>query len=141
MGRDKDCHTLIARQVDQQFPKPVTRERIYSRGRLVEDQHLGLMDDCHGEREPLADAERQIEGAVVDMICKAETVDQFGNSCFSLAHRQVEQARVKIEVLPNSQLGVEGERLRHIADAIARLQVARIERTAEKQRFALAGRQ
>jgi len=75
------------------------------------------------------------------MIRKAEAIDQFGNALPRLAHWQVEQARVKIEVLPDRQLGIEGEGLRHIADAIARFQVARIERTAEQQRFALAGRQ
>ena len=103
MGRDEDRHALIARQIDQQFPKPVARQRVDARSRLVEDQHLGLVDNGDGEREPLADAERQIEGALVDMICKAEAVDQFGNARPRLSHRQVKQARVKIEVLPNCQ--------------------------------------
>jgi len=58
MGRDKDRHTLIARQFDQQFPKPVTRQWVDTRRRLVEDQHLGLVDDGDYEREPLADFER-----------------------------------------------------------------------------------
>ena len=60
---------------------------------------------------------------------------------FALRARQVEQTRVQIEVLPDRQLGIERERLRHVADAIARVQVAGIERPAEQQRFALAGRQ
>ena len=37
-----------------------------------------------------------------------------------LLARQVEQPRVQIEVLPDRQLGVERERLRHVADALAR---------------------
>ena len=67
------------------------------------------MHDGDGEREPLADAERQIEGALVDIIRKAEAVDQFGNARFRLARRQMEQARVKIEVLPNRQFRIERE--------------------------------
>ena len=60
---------------------------------------------------------------------------------FALPRRQVKQARVKIEVLPHRELGIERERLRHVADAMARLQIACVERPAEQQRFALAGRQ
>ena len=80
MGRDEDRHALIARQIDQQFPEPVARQRIDARGRLVEDQHLGFVDDRDRERQPLADAERQILGALVEMIGKAEAPDQFGDA-------------------------------------------------------------
>ena len=60
---------------------------------------------------------------------------------FAFGRRQVEQVRVKIEVLPDGQFGVERERLRHIADAVARTHVVRLERLAEQQRLALARRQ
>ena len=40
-------------------------KRVDTRGRLVEDQYLGLVDDCHSERQPLADAERQILSPLV----------------------------------------------------------------------------
>ncbi len=60
---------------------------------------------------------------------------------FAFGSRKVEQVRVKLQILPDRQLGIERERLRHIADPIARLQIAGIERPAEQQRFAFAGRQ
>ena len=53
----------------------------------------------------------------------------------------MEQPRVQIEVLPHRELGIERERLRHVADAVARAHVAGVERLAEQQRLALAGRQ
>ena len=120
MGRDENRHALIAREIDQQFPEPVARQRVDARGRLVEDQHLRLVDNRDGKRKPLADAERQIQGAMIEIIGEAEALDQFGDARLRLARRQVEQARVKIEVLPHRQLGVERERLRHVADPIAR---------------------
>ena len=55
--------------------------------------------------------------------------------------RQVEKAGVKFEVLPDRQFGIERERLRHVADAIARAHVAGVERLAEQQRLAFARRQ
>ena len=75
MGRDEDRHALIARKLDEQSSEPVTRQRIDARGRLVEDQHLGFVNDRNGEREPLADAERQVLGALVGMVAKTEAPD------------------------------------------------------------------
>ena len=55
-----------------------------------------------------------------------------------LLARQVKQARVKVEILAHRQLGIERERLRHIADALARIEIAGVDRLAEQQRFARA---
>ena len=49
--------------------------------------------------------------------------------------------RVKLEVLPDRQFRVERERLRHVADAIARTHVAGFQRLPEQQRLAGARRQ
>ena len=38
------------------------------------------MDDRDGKRETLADAERQVLGALIDMVGKAEALDQFGDA-------------------------------------------------------------
>ena len=59
MGGDENRHALIARQIDEQFPEPVARQRIDARGRLVEDEHFRLMNDGDRQRQPLANAERQ----------------------------------------------------------------------------------
>ena len=58
-----------------------------------------------------------------------------------LVRRQMEQARVQVEVLANRQLGIERERLRHVADAHARAHVAGVDRTAEQRRLARGRRQ
>ena len=99
------------------------------------------MDDGDGERQPLANPQRQIRRALIEMILEAEPFDQLGDARLRLLRRQVEQVRVKIEVLPDRQFGIERERLRHVADAIARTHVAGIERLAEQQRLAFARRQ
>ena len=78
---------------------------------------------------------------MVEIVGKAEAFDQLGNPRPRLPPRQVKQVRVKIEVLPDREFRIQRERLRHIADPIARFQIACIEGPAEQQRFALAGRQ
>src|SRR5215467_4997697 len=48
---------------------------------------------------------------------------------------------VQIEILPHSKLAVEGKRLRHVADVLARLHVVGAHRLAEQFRRALSDRQ
>ena len=41
------------------FPEAVARNRVDAGGRLIEDEHLGLVNHGDRQREPLADAQRQ----------------------------------------------------------------------------------
>ena len=141
MSGDENRHALIARQVDQQFPEPVPRQRIDARGRLVEDEHFRLVNDGDGQRQPLANAERQIRCALIEMLGQAELRDQRHETRPGFARGQMKQPGVQIEVLPDRQFGVERKRLRHVTDAKPRRHVARVERFAEQQRFAFAWRQ
>ena len=141
MGRDEDRHALVARQVDQQLPEPVARHRIDAGGGLVEDQDFRRVHDGDSQRQALADAERQIQRALVEISAQSEAADQIGDARLRRAGRQMEQMRVQIEVLSHRQLGVERERLRHVADARPRLHVAGIDRLAEQQRLAVGGGQ
>ncbi len=84
---------------------------------------------------------RQIQGALIEIILEAEPCDQLGDARLRLLSRQVEKVRVKIEVLPDRQFGIERERLRHVADAIARTHVAGFEGFSEQERLAFARRQ
>ena len=137
--------------VDTKIVTPWLRERsisasqkrsrasgIDTRGRLIQDEYFGLMDDGDGQREPLANSQWQIQRALIEIVLKAELSDQLGNTQRRLFRRQMKNARVKIEVLPDRKFGIEGERLRHVADAIARTDVAGVEGLSEQQR--LAGR-
>ena len=53
MGGEEDRHAFIARQPDQVPPEPVAGDRVDARGRLVEDQHLGPMQDRDGKLKAL----------------------------------------------------------------------------------------
>ena len=85
MGGDEDRHALIARQLDQQLPEAVARQGVDARGRLVEDEHLRFVDHGDRERQALADAERQIRRALVEIIVEAEALDQLGDARLRLA--------------------------------------------------------
>ena len=59
--------------------------------------------------------------------------------CFS--RRQMEEPHVQIEILPHSELAIERKRLRHVADAPARVDVMRVRWLAEQERLAIGRRQ
>ena len=63
---------LSPREVDEQLPELVAGDRVDAGGRLVEDQHLRVVDDRHRQREPLPHAQRDRLGQVVDVRLEPE---------------------------------------------------------------------
>ena len=107
------------------------------RGRLVQDEDLGL----DGRWRPPARAAGEFPMA--DPACadrdnppRPNCLNELGNTQRRLFCRQMKNARMKIEVLPDRQFGIERERLRHVADAIARIHVVGVEGLSEQERLA-----
>ncbi|OIQ65437.1 hypothetical protein GALL_530030 [mine drainage metagenome] len=82
------------------------------------------MDDGDGQRKPLANPQWQIQRALIEVFLKAEFSYQLSDPQCRFLRFQMKNACVKIEVLPDREFGVEGERLRHVTDAVARTHVA-----------------
>ena len=121
--------------VEMNMVTPVARQRINARGWLVEDEKIGLVDDGHRERQPLPYAQGNIAGALIEIILETKPADEFVDARLRLLRHQVEEARMKIEVLANGKLGVERKRLRHIADAIAGAHVSARGGLAKQERL------
>ncbi|GLK58309.1 hypothetical protein GCM10017624_04660 [Azotobacter vinelandii] len=141
MGGDEDGHPVLARQLDQQFPEVVPRDRVDAGGGFVEDQDFRVVQHRHGQREALAHAQRQLFGQAVADLAQVEAVEHFADARRALRLGEVEQAGVQLQVLQDRQFAVEGERLGHVAHPPARVDVLRVHRLAEQQGLALAGRQ
>ncbi|MNX99280.1 hypothetical protein D3C86_1317180 [compost metagenome] len=103
MGGDEDGDIVVAREIGKDLPEPVARHRIDTGGRLIEDENVRRMDHRHRQRQPLADAERQVVRQRLHDRAKIEALGHFGNTRLNGFFRQLEQARVKIEVLPHRQ--------------------------------------
>ncbi len=76
MGRDENGHALVARQIAEKLPELVARQRIDAGCRLVEDKNVRPVHDRDGERQALANAEREIGGALVEIIGEPKTRDE-----------------------------------------------------------------
>ena len=77
VGGDEDGHAVAARQLDQLAPEGVARHRVDARGGLVEDQHLGLVDHGHRQRQTLAVAEGQLAWQTVHHGGQIEAFNHF----------------------------------------------------------------
>ncbi len=66
MGRDEDCHVVLAGQIRQDLPEVVARYRVDARCRLIKDQNFGRMYHRHRKREALTDAEGQCVRQCID---------------------------------------------------------------------------
>src|SRR6185312_1687206 len=109
VGRDEDRHALVAGKVDQRLPEPVAREGIDARGRLVEDEEIGLMDDGARERQPLPYPQGHVARALIEVILETEPCDELADARLRLLRSKMEEARVKVEVLAHGKLAVERE--------------------------------
>ena len=92
----------------------------------------GRVHDRDGQREPLADAERQRLGELVGLLAQVEALEQLVDARPDPLARQLEELRVQHQVLAHAELAVEREGLRHVADLLAHVALARFDVAAEQ---------
>ena len=139
VGRDEDRHPLTAREVDEQLPELVAGDRVHARGRLVQQEHVGLVQDGDRQGEPLLEPQGELSRRRVQVRAQAEAFREFVDPGACPVSGKVEDLGMEIEVLPDRQLAVEREGLRHVADPIAGGQVVGVHGLAEELRLALGG--
>ena len=81
------------------------------------------MQHGHRKLQPLLDAERQAFRLGVSRGFQVVAFEQLFDSGFDLVCREMVEVRMQLEILPHSELAVERERLRHVADVLTRLHV------------------
>ena len=141
VGGDEDGDLVAAGQLDQVLPEAVPGHRVHARGRLVEDQQVGPVDQRHGELQALPLAQRQRVGQRVHDLDRGRTARPSLRRARDLVLGHIEELGVQDQVLPHRQLGVEREGLRHVADLAADVDVVGIDRLAEQPGLPLGGRQ
>ena len=141
VGREEDRHAFVAGEADQNAPEGIAGDRVDARGRLVEDQHLGPMQNGDGQLQALFLPKGQAFGPAVRDAGRSNRSSISSNARRSAVLGQAEEMGMELEILPNGQFIVERERLRHVADALACRHVAGVERATEKKRHPFRGRQ
>ena len=131
VGREEDRDAIVAGEIDQRAPELVTRHRVDTRRGLVENEHRGPVEHSHRKLQPLLDAKRQAVRLGVGHGIEIVAFEQLFNSGFDLVCRKMVEVCVQLEILPDREFAIERERLRHVADVLARLHVVGAHRLAE----------
>ena len=99
-------------------------ERVDRRGRLVEDQDVGILDQRVGDAEALEHAPRVLLGLVVGPGRQADLLERLVDRRIRLGLRDPVQAGRVAQVLAPGQVRVEADRVREVADAALDLERA-----------------
>src|SRR5438477_5858620 len=117
--RGHEHRYAAAGELEQQVPQLAPRDRIDSRGRLVEEQHARPMHERRGEREALLPPAGKrggepvaIRSDVRQLDCPLLSLAPFG------AFQPIDRAE-EVEVLVDGEIAIKRERLRHVADVLA----------------------
>ena len=141
VGGNENGDVVVPGEIDHELPQDIAGDGVNAGRRLIEDQEFRLMHHGDGERQALADAERQVVRHGVEGIGEAETSGHLVHPRRdgSLGHE--EQAGMKHEVLPHGELRIQGERLRHVAHAATGRDVLGVDLVPEQRGPAFGRRQ
>ena len=131
VGRQEDGDPIIAGEIDQRAPEGIAGDRVDTRGGFVENEHRRSVQQSHRQLQSLLDAQRQAFRLRIGHSFQIVTFQQLVDSGSNLVRREMIKVGMQVEVLPDGKLTVEGERLRHVADVLARLHVVGCHRFAE----------
>src|SRR6185369_14044644 len=100
----------LARPVDrgELLPQAETALRIEPRGRLVEEEDLGPVQQGAGDEHPLRQAAAQLLDARPGLLLQAEVSQQLARSFAALGARQAEVTAMEVEVVEHRQAAVQG---------------------------------
>ena len=98
----------------QLVPDPRARGHVEARGRFVEEQHAGAVEQPARDLDAAAQATRELAHRLVGVLGEAEPLDPISRALGGRV--EVEQPRVQRELLARGQLRVERRLLEHHAD-------------------------
>ena len=136
---DEDRDALAAGEVDQELPELVAGDGVDPGGGLIEQEHVGLVQNGDGQGQPLLEPQGKLLRGGFEIGAEAEPIDEFVDPGAGTVAGKVEDTGVELEVLTDRELAVEGEGLRHVADALARGQVVGVHGITEELGLALGG--
>ena len=100
-------------ELAEELAKLDPRARIETGRRLVEEQHLRVVDEGVGEAQPLLHAARQVLDVGVAPIAEIDQLEEVADHPAPAGRRQAVAAREEVEVLPDLHVVVDPERVRH----------------------------
>ena len=117
LGGHEERPTVIAQAV-QLLPDGGPQDRVDSRGGFVEEQQVGIVDECRGQFQSSLHATGQSTGAPTTGVPQVDELEHLAGATVTGAPQHAEQRRDEIDVLARRQVRVEGELLWHVPDPL-----------------------
>ncbi len=121
VGRRHDHAHAGAAAADavDQLPELAARQRIHARGRLIQDQQVGVVDQRAAQAELLLHAAGELTGGAVEEGFQTRTARQFGDASAPFGMSLTKQAPEEFDVLRHRQRRIEilAQPLWHVGDA------------------------
>src|SRR5450759_728582 len=95
-------------------PKFVSQDWIDPRGRFVQEEQLRVVNQSRGEAETTQHPPRNISSQLRTVLIQLDKFQSFLQFLSAEQAHAIQGCR-KVKVLPYSQVGIEHEKLRHIA--------------------------
>ena len=115
---DDDAQSLVAHQLQDDFPKFASRQRIDADCGFVKEEKLRRANERAGKAQLLLHASRQFSREPTRKGSKLRHVHQTRVDGLALIGRHAVQIRVEIEILLDAEILIEAEFLRHITDPV-----------------------
>jgi hypothetical protein len=114
---DTSTPTSLVGETVHEVPELSAGERVDPGRGLVEEEHARLVEDGTGQREPLAQAQRQRQRLAVGEAGEAEARQQGVDAAGCRGPVQTVEAGRQAQVLADRLVAIEREALRHVPDA------------------------
>ena len=103
-------------QLAEQLAQLDPGARVEARGRLVEQQHLRIVDQRVGQAQPLLHPAREGLDVRVALVAEVDQLEQVGDHPAPAGRRQPVAAGEEVEVLPDLHVVVDAEGVGHEAE-------------------------
>ena len=120
-GGDNHGHAaMFVLQIVHQLPKLAARQRVHAGGGFVQNQQIGAVHQRAAQAQFLLHAARKFPCGTVWKRGESRGFQQPCNARFAFGGGKPEQPRVKVDVFPHGQRGIEvfAQALRHIGNAV-----------------------
>ncbi len=138
MAADQD-RLAEGSELAEQLAKLDARPWVEARSRLIEQEHLGVVDERVGEAQPLLHAAGEAQDVGVALVREVDQLEEVADHPLALGGAEAVAATEEVEVLPDLHVVVDPERVRHVAEDAPNRHRVPANRLAGDQRVARGG--
>src|SRR5437660_10606866 len=109
----------MPRKLEEQIPELAARDGVDAGSGLIEEKKFRLVQHGAAESEALLPAAGELRGQAIQVRLEAVELDNLFKAALEARGLEAVNAAVELQILRDSQIVIETEVLRHVADSLA----------------------